>query len=48
MSSHEQNPSFSQHVKMLIVCLTTAFVLAGGIATGFRQAYELVKWVGSR
>ncbi len=48
MSSHEQNPTLGQHIKMLGACLTTAIVLAASIAIGFGQAYELVKWIGSR
>jgi len=48
MSSHEQNPAFSTHVKMFIICIGTAVVLFGAMAMGFGQAYELAKWIGSR
>ena len=48
MSSHEQNPAFSTHVKMFFICLAVAVVLAGSIAFGYRQAFELVTWIGSR
>jgi len=48
MSSHEQNPAFSTHVKMFFICLGTAVVLFGAIAMGYRQAYELAVWIGSR
>jgi len=48
MSSHEQNPSFGHHVKMAVICLGLAAVLAASIAMGFKQAYQLVMWIGSR
>ena len=48
MSSHEQNPAFSHHVKMFAICLATAAVLAVSIIVGFRGAFELVKTIGSR
>ena len=48
MSSHEQNPPFSHHVKMFAICLATAVVLAVSIAVGFRGVYELVMTIGSR
>jgi len=48
MTSHDQNPSFRTHVKMFAICLTTAVFLAVSIALGFGQAFELVKWIGSR
>lgn len=48
MSAHEENPTFGHHLKMLVICVVTAVVLAASVAFGFRQAYELVVWVGSR
>jgi hypothetical protein len=48
MSSHEQNPALSTHIKMFFICIGTAVALFGAIAIGFRQAYELVMWIGSR
>jgi Trk-type K+ transport system membrane component len=48
MSSHDQNPAFSTHVKMLVLCLGLAVGLAASIAGGFRTAYELVMTIGSR
>lgn len=46
-TSHDQNPPFSHHVKMLGVCFGTAVALAGGIALTAYVAYQAVIWIGS-
>ena len=45
MSSN--NPAFSQHVKMLVLCLGTAVGLAVGIMLSAYAAYQAVIWIGS-
>ena len=43
----DQNPPFSVHLKMLVVCFGTAVALAGGIATFAYVSYVAVMWIGS-
>ncbi|MFN7684079.1 MAG: hypothetical protein ACK5QT_01525 [Oligoflexia bacterium] len=46
-TSHDQNPPFFHHIKMLLACLGTAVALAGGIAMAAYAAYQAAIWIGS-
>lgn len=43
----DSNPPFSQHVKMLCLCLGMAVSLAAGILVTAYGAYQVVIWIGS-
>jgi hypothetical protein len=46
-TSHNANPPFFHHLKMLAVCMGTAVALAGGIVLTAYAAYQAVIWIGS-